>query len=94
MKTYKGNYYQFINNKWNVIDSLEEPSKDLCNVIINNMRLLDKNMMALFVYMDKHDKLKLWLRKKVQNHLQNIVKMCSRQQNSYTDLRVSKRMKY
>ena len=94
LKIYKGRYYQFNDSKWNIIDSLEEPSKDLCNVVFNNMRLLDRNMMTLFVYIDRNDKFKQWLRKKVQKHLQNIVKMFSQQKHDYVDLRVSKKVKY
>ena len=94
LKTYKGRYYQFSEDKWNIIDSLEEPSKDLCNVVFNNMRLLDRSMMTLFVYIDRHDRFKQWLRKILQKHLQNIVKMFSQQKHDPVDLRVAKKMKH
>ena len=33
LKLYKGRYYQYFHEKWNSIDSLEEPSKDLFCVV-------------------------------------------------------------
>ena len=80
LKFYKGRYYQFMctDNKWHQIDSLEEPIKDLFMVVLTNMRSLDTNMMNVFSFVEKRDKMIQSLRRKVLKSMEQVIKLHSK----------------
>ena len=79
LKYYKGKYYQYTasENKWNVIDSLDEPVMELYNIIHKCMRRINEDFMTLHLYLDNNDKFKVWLRKELLKIMERIVRAYS-----------------
>ena len=74
LKLYKGRYYKYTENKWELIDSLEEVSKDLYFVIWKNTANRSSDLSKLYKYIDRYDVLKMKVRKIVLKRLEKIVK--------------------
>ena len=76
-KLYKGKYYKYTQNKWELIASLEEDSKDLYCIICNNTRNRSSDLNKMYMYIERYDVFKMKVRKIVLKCLEKQVKTYS-----------------
>ena len=58
LKWYKGRYYQYIGKKWDLIESLEDVTRDLFVIICNNTRTMNNEISKLYYFIERHDRIK------------------------------------
>ena len=62
LKFYKGRYYQYINTKWEKIDSLDDVMYELFMVLCKNSSTLNNDLQQMYFFINKNDKLKKRIR--------------------------------
>ena len=74
LKWYKGRYYQYIGNKWDLIESLEDVTRDLFLIICNNTRTMNNEIAKMYNYIESHDKIKTRIRRILLKNTEMTVK--------------------
>ena len=76
LKYYKGRYYRYKNEneRWVLIESLEEVTKELFIVVRDNTRTMNNDFEKIYRFIDSNDKYKQKLRKKLLKMMETTVK--------------------
>ena len=76
MKLYKGQYYEYFKQEnWTLIGTIDQPVKELCNIIKRNVHT--KEHCDMFNYMNNTDALRIQIQKELSRYMQKIIKAFS-----------------
>ena len=74
LKFYKGRYYQYINTKWEKIDSLDDVMYELFMVLCKNSSTLNKDLQQMYLFINKNNKLKTRIRNVLLKSMDQTIK--------------------
>jgi len=76
MKLYKGRYYEYFEQEnWTLIGTIDQPVKELCDIIERNVNT--KEHRDMFNYMNNTDALRIQIQKELSRYMQKIIKAFS-----------------
>ena len=78
LKWYKGRYYQYKGTKWQPIDSLEEVTKHLFDIVRKNTKTLNEDFAKMYNFINDHNKVYVHIRNKLEKSLEKTVKLNSK----------------
>ena len=74
LKFYKGRYYQYINTKWEKIDSLDDVMYELFMVLCKNSSTLNKDLQQMYLFINKNNKMKTRIRNVLLKSMDQTIK--------------------